>query len=203
VKDAWHSFRGGDKTNEEALSTFGLDFLKTNTFDKRIEEFKEFNTYLQDTLTKTDDDGKTITDDPTERIKFVQERMIGINERIYKTAIAWITAGDTGWGAKATLAWATLFTAILTSVNHTQELLKKSDFNDDRPNWLPPASKYASVSKVEYLFSTVYLKYAQFLLSISYKARDVIPTKVAIVQNIPQQPGGIQQVRSRFPGEKE
>jgi hypothetical protein len=199
VKSAWSTLRGGKEiSTEEALSQTGLDIIKTQTFDKRIDNFEDFNSYINNVVQKRDEEGKTADiSTPEKKVTFFKISTNGINERLHKIAIPWGTGGEAGWYSDVAFGWAEIYTHTLFTISSVERLLEMgrsteapnqiSSLNaDTRSVWRPPINKATLVEKLDYFFTTVTIQYAQKVADISWFSRDVVPTKVAMVSNIPQ-----------------
>jgi len=191
----WHSFRGGkDVTTEEALSQTGIDIIKTKTFEERIVQFDDFTQYIEDTVAMKEDGKEPKERTPEEEVRFLATRANGIVGKLHKASIPWGTGGETGYYTEASFGWSVIYTLTLTAIQAVQYLLDQDKQGAKtelikahlgHQVWRPKVDKAALVDSLKYFYFKYYIQYALKMSYISWFGRDVVPTKVAMIQNMP------------------
>jgi len=186
----WISGRKGVIDTEEALGRTGIDIIKTDTLENRIKHFDDFTAYIQDTVNMKDEKGKTVARTPEEEVTFLAERANGIIGKLHKASIPWGTGGETAYYAEASFGWSSIYTLTLTAIQAVQYLLdqdkKPTPSVENQEAWHPKVDKTALVDSLKYFYFKYYIQYALKISYISWFGRDIVPTKVAMVNNIPQ-----------------
>ncbi len=211
---SWISGRKGEISTEEALSQTGIDLIKTNNLEKRIDQFEDFTQYIEDTVGMKDENGKSIERTPEQEVTFLAERANGIIGKLHKASIPWGTGGETGYYTTATFGWSVIYVITLTFIQGVQFLLKqdkiykKTSVKNKTEKKLKDTSKIdgittlvytrrtfgihdiditSLVDTLKYFYFKYYIQYALKVSYISWFGRDIVPTKVAMVSNIPEQ----------------
>lgn len=187
----WHSFRKNkDLDNVQAMPDFGIDIVKTDGLDNRLSRLEDLNTYIQLVIEKKELDEKGMCKDtaaytPEERLHFYKRAATGINTRIQMIAIPWGGGGEAGWYAELAMAWSTLYTWCLITIDACERMMEEKEGEVKRR-----IDKVTLISKLDFFFSQTIIWPAYLMLAFSWKSRDVVPQQMAMIQNLPQFGGG-------------
>jgi hypothetical protein len=180
----WHSFRKNkDLDNVQAMPDFGIDIVKTDGLDTRLTRLQDLNAYIQQVIEKKEvgEDGKVIDArryTPEERLHYYRRAANGINTRIQMIAIPWGGGGEAGWYAELAMAWSTLFTWCLITIDSLERLMESEKGRR--------IDKDTLINKLDFYFSQVIIWPSYLMLAFSWKSRDVVPQQMAMIQNLPQ-----------------
>ena len=123
----WHSFRKGkNETREEATVDFGLDFMKTDTFDRRLTSQTKFNEYIKETVNPKKVEADKLKDN-NYKIEFYRERTIEINAMLMSDSIPFGIGGETVWYNKVAFAWSVIYTWTLAIIDSVDWLINQGE----------------------------------------------------------------------------
>jgi hypothetical protein len=127
------------------------------------------------------------------------ESVNGINERMHRIAVPWLTAGDPGYGATVIHAWSIIQSRTTIIISSMLNMIKRKESQSKETKSFE-IEKQTVATKVEFYFDAYYMPAAQFIAGVSWKQSHIVPDKVAMIQIMqPYQSGAPQPYRSGLP----
>lgn len=175
-------FVSGKGKRKKTLSDVGVTTIADEKTAKRIEQYKSLAETIQHaTILPTkikvrtkDASGqeveKTITATPEVKMRLIAKNLHSINQQLNEIAIPWCRAGSEAGYLNVIHGWSGLYTQFSDMATYVMSMLKKYSQIESLD---PETSKEELVRKFHTWFQTIYLRYAQLILGVSWSDKDV------------------------------
>jgi hypothetical protein len=173
---------------EEKLAKLGLA-IESN--ELLLERLKEYNLILNEIK---EAEALDLRKEPVEVVNSIIDYMSDIGIAIDVLASPWLRSGSRYWSAKIMLAWSELHQRALDIANAVKIMIEEAE-KEKIDTWkLREYMQIANVSSAQELqkvlahllhhyFLTFYLKYAKYIIALSWFSEDVSPSWSVVVQN--------------------